>query len=63
MDDIRIDNDLFKKLKLIKIEEFKKKYSTIKFKYKKISFSFYVFIKEYFHILLFLDFFFSIFKS
>jgi len=48
MDDIRIDNDLFNKLKLIKIEEFKKKYSTIKFKYKKKYPFRFIFIKEYF---------------
>jgi hypothetical protein len=62
--DIRIDNDLFQKLKSIKIEQFKEKYPTIKFKYKKYPFFFCILLKQNFHIVLFLlDFFFSIFKS
>ncbi len=36
--DIRIDNDRFKKIKLDKIQQFKDKYPTIKFKYKKYPF-------------------------
>jgi len=36
--DIRIDNELFQKVKSNKIEQFKLKHQTIKFKYKKYPF-------------------------
>jgi hypothetical protein len=36
--DFRIDNDLFEKIKLIKIQQWKEKFPTKKFKYKKYPF-------------------------
>lgn len=42
--DIRIDKDLFEKLKLIQIKQFQEKYSIIKFKYKKYPFPSFYFI-------------------
>ncbi len=61
--DIRIDNDLFHKLKMIQIEQFKEKYPDIRFKYK--QYPFFRLISLNFNVLfsLTLFFFFDIFKS